>query len=212
MMTLTRSAATFALAAALSSLWALALDPPRAQTAEAASEEPSDEAASDAATSDEAEGDAGPEPQAAAAAPFELGGDDSVVTYVLVDGVGAPDPLTRAPGDPRRGAEVFSDPEQGGCAGCHAVAGRSDATQIGPSLAGVGGRLSRSALRLWIIDPRFFNPEANMPAYYSVYDGEAEEPTRPRPRLGPQQIEDLVAYLDGLKPIGAAIGGIGDGG
>lgn len=131
---------------------------------------------------------------------------EALATYIVVDGVGVPDPLTETPGEAARGAEIFADPERGGCAGCHAVEGEPDRTQIGPSLSGVGARLSRSALRLWIINPTFFIPETRMPAYYSLYDGDADAPARPKPRLDAQAIEDIVAYLEGLKPISAAAG------
>lgn len=131
--------------------------------------------------------------------------ETAIVEYVLVDGIGAPDPLTRRPGRPERGEAIFADPDRGGCTGCHALDGPADETQIGPSLGEVGGRLSSSALRLWIVNPRFFNPETAMPAYYSLYDGDRPEPSRARPLLSAQDVEDLVAYLDSLKPLGATM-------
>lgn len=141
-----------------------------------------------------------------AAAPTSAQQDDRpppLARYVVVDGVGVREPLTETAGDPERGRSVFSDPSRGGCSGCHAVEGPSDETQIGPSLSDVGARLSEAALRLWIINPAFLAPDTAMPAYYSLYDGDATEPTRARPRLDAQEIEDLVAYLNGLTEMAA---------
>ena len=129
----------------------------------------------------------------------------ATISYVVVDGVSIPNPLTQSPGSASRGEQIFSDPNSGGCAGCHALQGKGDTTQIGPSLAGVGGRLSRSALRLWIVNPTYFKPETKMPGYYALFEGDMPEPSRTKTRLDAQAIEDLVVFLDNLKPIGVTV-------
>lgn len=135
---------------------------------------------------------------AAADAPFR----ERALSYVVVDGVGAPDALTDVAGDPERGRGLFSG--VGGCAECHADAPGASSPG-GPSLAGVGGRLSESALRLWIVNPRVFVEGSTMPAYYSLWpEGEAwpdRDPPRAQPLLSAQQIEDLVAYLNRLDAL-----------
>lgn len=72
--------------------------------------------------------------------------------------------------------------------------------EIGPSLAGVGARLTPGQIRLRLVDPTLLNPAAVMPAYHRI-DGLANVDARwrGRPVLSAQEIEDVVAYLVTLK-------------
>ena len=128
------------------------------------------------------------------------------ISYDIVDGVSIPDPLTDVVANAERGEALFADPEKGGCAECHAAPGvEGKPTRSGPPLDGVGARLSASAIRLWIVNPRALVEETTMPAYYSL-DAEAATPgagpdaePRAAPRLDGESIEDLVAFLESLK-------------
>ena len=103
-------------------------------------------------------------------------------------------------GDAIRGREVFLSREGGHCVLCHAVPGEKTAGDLGPTLAGVGARLSPAQIRLRIADISRVNPRATMPSFHrtegltrvaSNYAG--------KPVLNGQQVEDLVAWLGTLR-------------
>jgi L-cysteine S-thiosulfotransferase len=126
---------------------------------------------------------------------------DQRVDYRIVNGT-VPEPLTDQPGDAERGRRVVLDREGGDCTICHAMQlpQRQFHGTIGPPLDGVGGRYSAGGLRLRLVDPKIFNPDTIMPAYYK---GEGLhrvlERYRGKPILTAQQVEDVVAYLLTLK-------------
>ena len=96
-------------------------------------------------------------------------GDDQLVRYQIVDG-SIPEPLTTQPGDPVRGRRIVLDRDGGDCTICHAtpLPQREFHGTIGPPLDGIGRRATPGALRLRLVDPKAFNPETIMPAYYKV--------------------------------------------
>jgi sulfur-oxidizing protein SoxX len=120
----------------------------------------------------------------------------------LVDGRMArgaiPHPLSDQPGDPERGRRIVLDREGGDCTICHAIPlpQRQFHGTVGPPLDGIGGRYSAGELRLRLVDPKVFNPDTIMPAYYKV-EGlrRVLERYRGKPMLTAQQVEDVVAYL-----------------
>jgi sulfur-oxidizing protein SoxX len=124
-----------------------------------------------------------------------------VVAYRVV-GDGIPVALTAVPGDSSRGRVAALNSRQGNCAICHRlpVADVAAFGDVGPSLEGVGGRLSVAQLRLRIVDARRSNPDSAMPAYHKV-DGlfRVAAGYRNRPLLSAQEIEDIVAWLTTLK-------------
>ncbi len=126
----------------------------------------------------------------------------STRTRFEVVGDGIPQPLTRTPGNAERGRALLVERAAANCLLCHAVPDPSQrvAGNVGPSLAGVGRRLSAAQLRLRIADIQRLNPDAVMPSYYRVdeLDRVAGE-YRGKPVLDGQQVEDLVAYLETLK-------------
>jgi sulfur-oxidizing protein SoxX len=67
---------------------------------------------------------------------------------------------------------------------------------VGPPLDGIGRRATPAALRLRLVDPKAFNPETIMPAYYKVTGlHRVLERYRAKPILTAQQIEDIIVYL-----------------
>ena len=111
-------------------------------------------------------------------------------------------PLTAQPGDPARGGQIVENRQLSACLLCHAGPFPAPHLQgtIGPSLEGVGSRLSAGQIRLRLIDARKLNPDTVMPPYY-VVDGlnRAGRAWQGRPALSAQQIEDVVAFLTTLR-------------
>lgn len=114
----------------------------------------------------------------------------------------APAPLGGAIGDPARGRAIVLDRASGNCLICHRVPVAAEPFQgdLGPDLAGVGGRLTEGQLRYRLIDQSRLNPETLMPPYHRV-DGltRVAERFRGQTALSAQQIEDVVAWLATLK-------------
>ena len=109
------------------------------------------------------------------------------------------EPLAGA-GDAQRGRDLFIAREGGHCVLCHAAPGIAPAGNVGPSMAGIGSRLTEAQIRLRIADITRVNANAAMPTFHRVagmhrvaaqYEG--------RPVLDGQQVEDLVAYLSTLR-------------
>jgi L-cysteine S-thiosulfotransferase len=111
-------------------------------------------------------------------------------------------PLTGQPGDPARGRQIVENRAVSACLLCHAGPFPEPHLQgtIGPSLDGVGSRLSAGQIRLRLIDARKLNPDTVMPPYY-VVDGlnRVGRQWQGRPALSAQQIEDVVAFLATLR-------------
>jgi sulfur-oxidizing protein SoxX len=126
---------------------------------------------------------------------------DERVDYGVING-SIPEPLTDQPGDAESGRRIVLDREGGDCIICHAMPlpQRQFHGTVGPPLDGVGGRYSAGELRLRLVDPKAFNPDTIMPAYYKVEDlHRVLERYRGKPMLTAQQVEDVVAYLLTLK-------------
>ena len=124
-------------------------------------------------------------------------GDDELVRYRIIDGA-IPERLTAQPGDPDRGRRIVLDRDGGDCTICHAMPlpQRTFHGTVGPPLDGIGSRAMAGVLRLRLVDPKAFNAETIMPAYYKVEGLQRVlERYRARPILTAQQIEDVIAYL-----------------
>jgi sulfur-oxidizing protein SoxA len=93
-------------------------------------------------------------------------------------------------GDPKRGRSLFLSRAKGPCTGCHLVPGDDvwPAGNVGPDLSTLGDRgLPDAYLYQLIWDPRAIFPSTTMPPW-----GAAGV-------FAPEEIVDVVAYLQGLK-------------
>ena len=90
--------------------------------------------------------------------------------------------------------------EQGHCVLCHAAPGAEVAGNVGPSLAGVGSRLTPAQVRLRIADITRVYPDSVMPTFHRTEGMVRVAPQlRGKPALTGQQVEDLVAWLATLR-------------
>ena len=129
------------------------------------------------------------DPAASSVAPFTVAGDAIEA------------PLLELTGDPVRGRAVVKNRETANCLICHAIPDPIERFMgdVGPSLAGVGARLSPGQIRLRLVDPTLLNEQAIMPAYHRIGGlNRVDERYRGRPVLSAQEIEDVVAYLSSL--------------
>ena len=109
-------------------------------------------------------------------------------------------PLTQVAGDVMRGRDVFVSREAGNCVLCHTAPGVTASGNVGPPVAGIGGRLNAAQLRLRVVDITRVNADAAMPAFHRVEGlNQVASRYRDQPVLSGQQVEDVVAYLGTLK-------------
>jgi sulfur-oxidizing protein SoxX len=105
-------------------------------------------------------------------------------------------------GNATRGRALLADRDVANCVLCHAVPDSTlpVAGNVGPSLAGVGTRLTVPELRLRIVDITRVTPDAVMPSYFRADRlSDVAATYRGRTVLTAQQVEDVVAYLATLK-------------
>lgn len=122
------------------------------------------------------------------------------VAPLRIVGDGIPQPLTSVPGRAERGRALVVERGAANCLLCHAVPGSTVSGDVGPSLAGVGRRLSEAQIRLRIVDIQRVKPDAVMPSYYRVAGlNRVASEYHAKPVLDAQQVEDVVAYLETLK-------------
>jgi L-cysteine S-thiosulfotransferase len=125
---------------------------------------------------------------------------DMAPLQLVADGI--PEPLAAAVGDAARGRALLVARESANCVLCHAVSDPAVrfSGNVGPSLAGIGTRMSAAQLRLRVADNLRVNPASVMPSYYKVsgldrvaaqYGGKTI--------LSAAQVEDVVAYLGTLR-------------
>ncbi len=111
-------------------------------------------------------------------------------------------PLAGQGGVASRGEAIVRNRETANCLICHAIPGLGERFMgdIGPTLAGVGARLSPGQLRLRLVDPTIVNAAAIMPAYHRTTGFTNVDPRfAGRPVLDAREIEDVVAYLATLQ-------------
>ena len=109
--------------------------------------------------------------------------------------------LAAAAPDPANGQRVVVR-QSSTCVLCHAGPFPNPHLQgsVGPDLHGVGARLSPDEIRTRLVDAAALNPDTVMPSFGVVRPGaRVGAAWRGRPILEAQEIEDVVAYLAGLK-------------
>lgn len=110
-----------------------------------------------------------------------------------VEGDGIPKPLTSTPGNAARGKALLAKREAANCLKCHSISDKALAGggTKGPSLDGIGANLTAAQLRLSVVDLARVSRKTDMPSFHKS-GGDA-------PKLAPQEIEDVVAYLGSLR-------------
>lgn len=112
--------------------------------------------------------------------------------------------LTGHPGDAARGADVFKDKKLGNCLACHVnsqMPKQQFQGNVGPSLDGVAERYSEGQLRAIVVNAKqVFGKQTVMPGFYSLDVGKHVRANLVgKTILTPEQVEDVVAYLQTLK-------------
>jgi sulfur-oxidizing protein SoxX len=129
-----------------------------------------------------------------------MAGAQGLRPYVVADDAIA-ESLTGAVGDAARGRALVVD-RTSTCILCHSGPFPELKFQgdLAPSLAGTGSRWTPGQLRLRLVDARSLNPATIMPSYYRI-EGlvRVGAAWRGKPMLSAEQIEDMVAYLAGLR-------------
>lgn len=113
-------------------------------------------------------------------------------------------PLDGKVGDAVRGRALVANRLTSQCLLCHQVPIAEVPAHlqgdISTNLAGAGARWTAAELRLRIADARRLNPETVMPSYHRVQGlSRVGSAWKGKPILDAQQIEDVVAYVAGLK-------------
>ena len=126
---------------------------------------------------------------------------EALVPY-RIDGDGIAAPLTGQAGHSVRGRAIVLAREVSTCLLCHGGPFPEERFQatIGPSLSGIGARLSESQIRLRVVNAAAVNPETVMPSFYTTTGlTRVGRQWEGRPVLSADQIEDVVAYLVTLR-------------
>lgn len=119
----------------------------------------------------------------------------------IVAGDAIAESLTGMPGDAARGRALVLE-RSSTCILCHSgpLPELKFQDDLAPSLAGAGSRWSAGQLRLRLVDASSLNPATIMPSYYRIEGLVRVGPAwRGKPILSAEQIEDMVAYLAGLR-------------
>ena len=128
--------------------------------------------------------------------------DAAGIAPYVVDGDRIEQPLLGLRGDPARGRALVADRRAGLCLLCHQAPVPEDRSpgNLSTDLAGAGSRWTTGQLRLRMVDARRLDPASVMPAFHRT-EGltRVGAAWRGRPILDAQQVEDVVAYLEGLK-------------
>jgi sulfur-oxidizing protein SoxX len=105
-------------------------------------------------------------------------------------------------GDAVKGRKLAINRKKGNCLACHSmpIPEQQFHGETGPSLYGVGNRLSEGELRMQIVNSKVTNEDTMMPAFYRTFG--YNSPLKKfvgKTILSTQEVEDIVAYLLTLK-------------
>ena len=111
-------------------------------------------------------------------------------------------PIASFPDTISEGKKLTFDRKKGNCLACHAmpIPEQQFHGETGPTLYGVGNRLSEGELRLQLVNSKVTNEDTLMPSFYRTFGF-----NRPLKKfagksiLTAQEVEDIVAYLKTLK-------------
>ena len=111
-------------------------------------------------------------------------------------------PITSFSDTIAEGKKLTFDRKKGNCLACHAmpIPEQQFHGETGPTLYGVGNRLSEGELRLQLVNSKVTNEDTLMPSFYRTFGF-----NRPLKKfagksiLTAQEVEDIVAYLKTLK-------------
>lgn len=112
-------------------------------------------------------------------------------------------PLGGMVGDAEQGRMLASTKSKGNCLACHRFPIKHSEFHgtLGPTLLGIGSRLSAAQIRLRVVDEKQINPMTIMPGYHrdpKLFNRVLEQ-FQGQAVLSAQEIEDIVAYLVSLK-------------
>lgn len=125
-----------------------------------------------------------------------------LVKYQITDGSSISKSLTGKAGDAKKGRTLAIHRKKGNCLACHVMPIPEQAFHgnIGPDLAGVAGRYSEGEIRLRVVNPKVFNPDTIMPAFYhNAGFNRVLKKFKGKTIISAQDVEDIVAYLMTLK-------------
>ena len=92
------------------------------------------------------------------------------------------------------GLEIIVQQKLGNCVACHEVPGVQQATSnLGPSLKGVGARLTRETITHWVKDARTLQPNTLMPPFGGTAG--LKRLSNQQPLLTDAQIQKVVETL-----------------
>jgi sulfur-oxidizing protein SoxX len=113
--------------------------------------------------------------------------------YKIV-GDGIPKSLTGQAGDAARGKALLAKRGSANCLTCHTINDKAlqPGGSKGPSLDGIGAALTPAQIRLSVVDLGRVTKGTGMPSFHKSDLGGG-------PKLTPEEVEDIVAYLVTLK-------------
>jgi len=92
------------------------------------------------------------------------------------------------------GLRIMTDKTLGNCWACHALPGQQGLiSNLGPSLAGAGARLSTQQLTQWVVDARQIHPQTLMPPFGASTG--LQRVSAPHTLLTNDQIQQVVNTL-----------------
>jgi sulfur-oxidizing protein SoxX len=122
------------------------------------------------------------------------------VKYMIVNNT-IPVSLTGKPGDPVNGKKLAINRKKGNCLACHVMPIPKEQFhgEVGPDISDVGSHFTEAQLRLRLVDAKALNPDTIMPAFLKAGTHDVLKKFDGKTILGPQDIEDIIAYLMTLK-------------